>query len=1009
MEDRRLAHRVVSREEMAAWPVDRKRSGEKMWAETTWGGDTPGRPKLFNWNIWPCRIVFQVGEAGDVARGEAVWRRSARSIRMKGLKLLSAATGEEIADARLVRCDQERVAVDFRPVSGPGAYHLYYGACEPVLFRPSEQWLERAEGCDRPVPAMAVRVEARCALDCFHPMETIALHDEVDELLSRFPDAPCLVFPEDRDRPIKLLFEIPAHWALEGPKPEVVLEADRNEYRVFQLGIWACRKALADIRVTYTDLAGKSVIPARRLQCLTLESRVKSRHIRKPTGPFPVPKGQVRAVWIGVDVPEDVEPGEYRGSVTVHPQGRAPARLPVRLIVSENVVPDKGDHDLARLSRLRWLESDIGLSDEVHEPYAPLKVSSGGRAVATWGHTLTLNGWGMPEQLTVGDERVMAVPVGLTGSRQGLAMDWRAGTFQVTEATGGHVRWRGQARTGPVTLEVDGLVEYDGCAIVTLRLEAEEQTCVEDLSLAVSWRAEHARLASGMGYRGRREQDRIWRRSESGATCFSPAIWLGSVNAGMGWITWATTPWEDVSRTDAATVTAENEAVVLRLNLGRHRLGPQDSWQMQFALLPTPVKPHDRRHWQFRYMHLGGDFMPSDYDTPQSFLRENANRLDELVALGVRRLNLHDWWGPMFNYPCQWEGPDNLSRLAAEAHKRGIRVKVYNSGRELSTLAPEFWGIVYEGASYPFPDSCSAEPRGRFQDAWHENHLPDGLPQGWPRVHELGNEHSVPVSNATRNGNFYLESIRYMTENFGTDGAYWDGADGPTLGHREMAKRLCVLLKAANPDATIDVHHGNALLDSPITSHMLCFPFIDSIWHGEGFPYDTFGPWEWLVEISGLPFGVPSEMLGGELYLARGMLFGIWPRAGWCAGTEKQGELWAFFDRFGIEQATMHGWWEECNGVTVNRPETYVTAFTHPANGVLLVMASWHPPIAEWMEQSFDVSLRLDRATLGLPAGFLRTTDVFTGEELEITDPVPLPDPREGRLLWVRRQSAAEG
>ena len=66
----------------------------------------------------------------------------------------------------------------------------------------------------------------------------------------------------------------------------------------------------------------------------------------------------------------------------------------------------------------------------------------------------------------------------------------------------------------------------------------------------------------------------------------------------------------------------------------------------------------------------------------------------------------------------------------------------------------------------------------RYQDAWHENHLPDTYAQGWPRISSpYGNEHSVVVGNAHRYGNFYLESIRYMTEFFGTDGAYWDGAE----------------------------------------------------------------------------------------------------------------------------------------------------------------------------------------------------------------------------------------
>jgi hypothetical protein len=244
--------------------------------------------------------------------------------------------------------------------------------------------------------------------------------------------------------------------------------------------------------------------------------------------------------------------------------------------------------------------------------------------------------------------------------------------------------------------------------------------------------------------------------------------------------------------------------------------------------------------------------------------------------------------------------------------------------------------------------------------------------------------------------------MRYMTRFFCTDGAYWDGADGPTLGHREMAKRLWVIFRETNPDAAIDVHHGNDLLHSPVADHMLCFPFIDSLWHGEGFEYDRFDPWTWLVEIAGLPFNVPSELLCGETYLGRGMLFGLWSRHGWGHETEIPRKLWAFFDRFGMAEAEMLGWWLPENGVTVDRPDTLVTAYRHPKNGVLLAIATWQQPLAGWMEMTFDVSLVLNRKVLGLGDGPLTASDIFTGEELDITRPVPMPDVRFGRLIWVR-------
>jgi len=249
---------VASPEDMAEWPVDRKRSGEKLWAETTWGGDAPNRPKLFNWNIWPCRAVLEVTQRSGTARAEIFWRRSARFIRMKGLKLLSAKDNTEIADARTVEFSQEKIVFDFNPLHGPGTYHLYYGSAEPCLFKPSPEWETTATSTATPPPAKVIKIEARCQLDSFYPMEVIALKKEVDALLAKHRTAQYLVFTEDRHMPVKLTREIPAHWATGGPPSNFSFTADKNEYRVFQVAVWACRSKIPDLDISFSGLSGKN-------------------------------------------------------------------------------------------------------------------------------------------------------------------------------------------------------------------------------------------------------------------------------------------------------------------------------------------------------------------------------------------------------------------------------------------------------------------------------------------------------------------------------------------------------------------------------------------------------------------------------------------------------------------------------------------------------------------------------------------------------------------------------
>jgi hypothetical protein len=62
----------------------------------------------------------------------------------------------------------------------------------------------------------------------------------------------------------------------------------------------------------------------------------------------------------------------------------------------------------------------------------------------------------------------------------------------------------------------------------------------------------------------------------------------------------------------------------------------------------------------------------------------------------------------------------------------------------------------------------------------------------------------------------------------------------------------------------IDMHTGNDFTGSRRTDAVQYanhWAFVDSLWIGEGFSYDS-PPNQWLLEISGMPFGVFSDMLG---------------------------------------------------------------------------------------------------------------------------------------------------
>jgi hypothetical protein len=173
----------------------------------------------------------------------------------------------------------------------------------------------------------------------------------------------CFVFPEDRSRPIRRGDALPLQWLRQELAPYVEGVTGRNEYFTFQLGVFAARKALRNTHVVFDDLLEKNGtrIPASRLTCLTTESTDASgKKVRKA---LHTRAGNVLPLWIGVDIPADIRPGSYAGSVEIRSDSVKEEVLLVRLIVRDTLFIDRGDGEPWRHSWLRLRNPAQGVHD----------------------------------------------------------------------------------------------------------------------------------------------------------------------------------------------------------------------------------------------------------------------------------------------------------------------------------------------------------------------------------------------------------------------------------------------------------------------------------------------------------------------------------------------------------------------------------------------------------------------------------------------------------------------
>eukprot|EP01046_Picozoa_sp_COSAG06_P008704 COSAG06_NODE_442_length_15715_cov_16.651639_9_plen_156_part_00 len=152
-----------------------------------------------------------------------------------------------------------------------------------------------------------------------------------------------------------------------------------------------------------------------------------------------------------------------------------------------------------------------------------------------------------------------------------------------------------------------------------------------------------------------------------------------------------------------------------------------------------------------------------------------------------------------------------------------------------------------------------------------------------------------------------------MQRDFNFDGIYLD----------EIAYDRVTIMrtKAVLGDSKLIDHHcdiGDMGGNSCAANYMEMYPFIDTLWYGEGFNYDDASADYWLTEISGLALGLPSDMLryaGMTPMHIKGLAHGStnrWQAISHAAGCAKNistacdpfdpRDIWALQSSFGEER-----------------------------------------------------------------------------------------------------------
>jgi len=912
------------------------------------GNDIPSTP-LWEESFGNHRLDLVVDSPSEAVLLDYDWRRHDRNIDNVMFLIVNAETGDTVRNIRRDIVTDERVSLVFGPVDKAGEYHFYYlpfkvlagfgdnpGSYLPVESAPSEEWLSKIPE-DIPV-AKVTGYEARTPFDTFYPMEFIAKKSE-KEAYAATSDRPWLVFPEDREHPARMMDNIPERW-LSIPQGQGFEGTARpNEYYAFQIAVWASKAPVQGLGYEATDLkSGGNVIPSSAVTCFNLEG------VDAYGNPFTknvdVPQGGVQPLWFGVDIPESQAKGTYEGSITVTDSDGSRTEVPVCIHVRGKAIADRGDSEPWRHSRLRWLNSTMGSEDVPTARYEPVTLD--GRTIGVLGRSIEVDpSTALPRSISSWGKEVLASPVRFTVVTS-KGEKTLSGTPVFEEKTDGHASLAWKAADDEISLECLARFDFDGWMEYSYKLKAAKDLKVRNVTLDIPVADSVGREFMGFGYHAQKTPsscDGGWDAPEGDDTLWPfDSFWIGCADAGIQCELKGSSysgpmlnlyhpeyppSWYNGGKGGFKVRKHKGDATVSTYS-GDFSMAAGEEKDFVFSMIVTPVKELDMAgQFTNRYFHDSGSPFPSDED----------------LESGIRLVNVHhaNAVNPYINYP--FIAVDTMRTFIQKLHDKGCKVKIYYTLRELSSAAVELWAFRSLGT-----ELIDTGPGTGY--SWLQEHLVDGYFRQWYHHFDFYKP-GMPTSDAaiktsagdSRLYNYYVEGLSWLVRNVGIDGLYLDDVSYD----RRTLKRIRRVLEGNKEGCVIDLHSNTWFSRGPSLQYTEFFPYLDKLWFGEGYEYDSMTPEEFLVESSGIPFGLTGDMLnhGGNRWL--GMQYGMTLRLPWYTDGDNcdPRPMWKLWDSFGIADSHMTGFWSDHPLVRTTDDDVKATIYIKDDGSALISLGNY--------------------------------------------------------------------
>ena len=971
-------------------------------AAHAWNADSLGNHRA---------VVVYSGNA-KAARVIIGWRRRDAAPEAKRIIVQEAKTGRLVENVYCSAISREQGDISFEPIGGAGKYYVYFmpyrnegrsnypkGVYLPAETAAGNAWWSKVQQAAAKPNAFCNEIQSVDAFNSFYPMEIIATAAETKNLQKKYAGAAFVVFPEDRMHPIAMKTDLPQRWISKGPSAVFTGTADRGENFSFQLGLYALRP-VAGIQLVFSDLvnAAGDRIAAGNISCLnTGGNGYNNMPVHNNVA---VAANTVQPLWCLLQVPEQAA-GLYKGVATIKTNGTDEQKINLSITVSTRLAAAHGVNEPAKMTRLAWLNSDLAQQNDVIAPYTPLQLE--GNSISLLGRRLEVNADGFPksiqtffteEMTALADQpnNIFTEPIHFhfTRAADGKDMKFKNGGIAFTRKEAGTIAWTATNSNDTLELALNASIEFDGFVAYTVKVTALQDADMKEITLHLPFKKEAAAYLMGLGQKGGLRPDSVgWKwdvanKNQDGA-------WVGAVNAGIQYslrdekytrplntnfylqkplllpASWANDGKGGIS------IAQKGGSILANNYSGRRFIKKGETLYYNFTLLITPFHTLNTDfQWGNRFYH-------------------KYNQLQAIKATGANLVNIHHATpiNPWINYPfIEWK---KMKAYIDTAHRLGLKVKIYNTVRELSDHAYETQALRSLGHEVYSPGKA-----GGF--SWLQEHLENDYIAAWfvPGIKDA----AIINSGMNRWHNYYVEGMNWLVQNVGIDGIYLDDV----AFDRITMKRIKRVLTRNNHPGIIDLHSANQFnkndgFNNSAILYMEHFPYLNRLWFGEYFDYENNDPAFYLTEVSGIPFGLMGEMLQGDGNQWRGMLYGMTSRLGWSDKSDPS-PLWKLWSDVGMEGTEMLGYWSSHCPVTTSNSKVPVTVYRKKGMALLA--------LGSWADSTVQVQLKVDWKALGMDENKVRMTAPeivnFQAPHNYLKDESITVEKNRGCLLLLREQ-----